>query len=592
MVLSKGKWWIAIVVVVLVAVAIGAYRFYKSRFFDSTLPDSVYAASDGLYQISYDTIIVDEVGGSVIINNIVVAADTASLRGDTSLQDQPAVVLNLKADTLRVFGVKTPRALLNKEISGSILRIKNASVEMYRVHEKEDTATERSGRDIIESVYWDVLRQLKMVDIDTIMLENIDLTYTDLKTNKLILRTSKISLVLHQLLIDSNSLADRSRIFFAKRVEMSADSIQLRDAKGEYDFRFQGLSINTGAQHLKLRSASIEPRLGEKAFMNQQKYQRDRFDISLSEISIKSIDPERLSIGELVADSLSVGKSNFKIFRDLRIPRDKESRVGQYPHQVIMKVPFPLDIRKAFFNNSFLEYKEINDKTGEAGKVQFNRVTAVMQNLTNDQAAITKNNLLTIDFDAWFLNTAKIDARMSLRIGDKQGRFSVSGNLGKFNPVVLNQLTIPMGKVRVDKGVINGISFKMTGDNYNADGELTMLYEDLKVSSLKQEDGKPGYQKKGLESVLANAILRNKNPSNGNTRRSGMKNERNTNRSFFNLVWKSIFAGVKESVGMDILGKSDGGNDDRQQTSKADKDTKKSDERTKKDDNKGQKKKP
>jgi hypothetical protein len=575
MVLSKKKWWIAIIAVALIAISIGVYRYYKSRFLSSTLPESLQAASDGLYRISYDTIIIDEVAGSLLINNINVAADTARLRADTSLANQPAVVLNLKADSLRVSGVETPRALLNKEISGRSLRIKNVTIDMYRLHSNKDTANDDSDKDIVESVYSDVLSQLRLVDMDSIVLENIDLTYSDFKTNKLILRTTKISLVLHQLLIDSNSLADRSRIFFAKRVEMSADSIHLRDAKGEYNFRFQGLNINTAAQQLSLRTAAIEPRLGERAFMNQLKFQRDRFDIALADIKIKSIDPGRLSIGELVADSLIVNKSSIRISRDLRIPRDKESRVGQYPHQMIMKVPFPLDIRRAFFYNSFVEYKEVNDKTGEAGRVQFNRATAVMQNLTNESAAITKNNILIIDFNAWFLNTAKVTARMSLRIGDKQGRFAVEGKLGKFNPIVLNQLTEPMGKVRVERGVINGIAFNMTGDNYNADGDLTMLYEDLKVSSLKQEEGKQGYQKKGLESVLANAIVRNKNPSNGNTRRSGMKNERNTNRSFFNLVWKSIFTGVKESVGIDILGKTDGNNQEDRPDKKDEKKTKK-----------------
>ncbi|RYG28909.1 MAG: hypothetical protein EOO01_39030 [Chitinophagaceae bacterium] len=97
----------------------------------------------------------------------------------------------------------------------------------------------------------------------------------------------------------------------------------------------------------------------------------------------------------------------------------------------------------------------------------------------------------------------------------------------------------------------------MSGDNYKAGGDLIMLYDGLKVSTLKMEDDNKGYKRKGLVSLLANAIVKNKNPSGGETRTAKMNNDRNTNRSFFNLLWKSIFTGVKETAGMDIMGKKD-----------------------------------
>jgi hypothetical protein len=591
--IPKKVLWIAGILGALVLIAIGVYRFYKSKFLDSTLPNTVSKESRGLYKISYDTIKVDEITGSLFVSNVNVNVDTASFLADSLPPGSPSLIINLHADSLTVTGVQTPRALLQKEITGTKVLIQNASIDLFRLAKADDDKDSDSSRsgDLVENIYYDVLRELKMVKMDTILLQNIDISYKDFKTKKLILKSTNVSLLLLDLRIDSNSLKDKSRIFFSKKVVVVADSIQLRDKKGHYEFKFTGLQVNTGSRLLTMNSAVIKPLKGEAAFMKMFKFQRDRFDISLSRISLKGIDPLRLAFGQLAADSLVVNNSRYYIYRDGRMPRDAVNRVGQYPHQLIMKIPFPVNIKKGRFNNAYVEYKEMNPKTNKAGRVQFHRVHADMTNITNERSAIKKNDNLTIDFDAWFLNMAKADVVMNLKIADKQGRFTVKGNLGRFDAKQLNPLIEPLGMARVEKGKINNINFKMSGDNNHGSGELIMLYEDLKVSTLKLDDDKRSFKKKGLVSLLANAILRNKNPSGGKVRTSQMDNERNTNRSFFNLIWKSIFTGVKETTGMDALGKKEEQQDkDEDVKESGDKGKKEDAEKKKKDEPENKKK--
>jgi len=549
--------WITVILLIIAIVAVSLYRFYKSRFLDNTLPQTVNKESRGRYRISYDTIKIDELTGSLFVSNIKVNVDTASFTADSLPPGSPSVILNLHADSLTVTGIETPRALLKNEISGSKVYIKNVTLELFRLPGSGKKKSSKNDRDFVENIYYDVMDQLQLVNMDTIFLENVDLSYRDFKTKKLILRSKNLSLALLDLRIDTNSLKENDRIFFSKRVELAADSIQLRDPQSHYDFRFNGLQVNTALKQLKLSSVAIKPLLREAAFMKLFKTQQDRFDFSLNNITMSAIDPDALAMGELVADSFRVGQSSFKIYRDVRMARDKENRVGQYPHQVIMKVPFALNIRNAIFTNSYLEYKEMNEKTNKAGVVSFNRLTASMKNLTNQREAIRRNNVMTIDFGAWFLNIARADVTMKLRLDDKQGRFNVTGKLGAFDARKLNTITEPLGMARVEKGQIKSIVFNMFGDNLQAGGDLTMLYDDLKVSVLKLDDESRQFEKKGLTSALANALVKNKNPAGGNVRKASMANERNTNRSFFNLLWKSVFAGVKQTVGMDILGRKD-----------------------------------
>jgi hypothetical protein len=58
-------------------------------------------------------------------------------------------------------------------------------------------------------------------------------------------------------------------------------------------------------------------------------------------------------------------------------------------------------------------------------------------------------------------------------------------------------------------------------------------------------------EKKKLASFIANLVVKNANPlRKQDVRVAEVHYTRNTNRSFFNLMWKSVFTGVKQSAGM------------------------------------------
>ena len=84
---------------------------------------------------------------------------------------------------------------------------------------------------------------------------------------------------------------------------------------------------------------------------------------------------------------------------------------------------------------------------------------------------------------------------------------------------------------------------------------MQLYYNKLKVKLLKEgEDGKPA-QKKGLLSFLANTlIIKDANPSKGDAVRTAKIHfERPAGASFFNLLWKSVFVGMRETVGLGII---------------------------------------
>jgi hypothetical protein len=99
--------------------------------------------------------------------------------------------------------------------------------------------------------------------------------------------------------------------------------------------------------------------------------QDDRFNFSFNNIIFSGIDVQKLLDEHLEAETMSIGKSVFKVYRDLARPKDKKNRVGYYPQQVLDDVPLVFNIRKVNVHNSFVEYKERNHITRQSDILSF-----------------------------------------------------------------------------------------------------------------------------------------------------------------------------------------------------------------------------
>jgi hypothetical protein len=107
-----------------------------------------------------------------------------------------------------------------------------------------------------------------------------------------------------------------------------------------------------------------------------------------------------------------------------------------------------------------------------------------------------------------------------------------------------------MALININSGKINSIDFNLTGNNTSAKGKFVMKYEDLKVDVLKRDKNTNLVKKRGLASLAANLVVENKNPGSSGLRVMHPEYNRNIYKSFFNLVWKTIFTGMKETVGI------------------------------------------
>ena len=151
-----------------------------------------------------------------------------------------------------------------------------------------------------------------------------------------------------------------------------------------------------------------------------------------------------------------------------------------------------------------------------------------------------------------FMGVSELQTKWSLPMDKTDGTFNITVYTGPFKAAALNPMIEPLGMASLRQGDINSLNVNMYGNDKEVNGDLQLLYKDLKMDLLKMDSVE--YKKKGITSFIANLVIQDQNPSKGVTRKGTIQLERDTTRSFFNLLWKGIFKAAKRTA----MGKDDG----------------------------------
>ncbi len=545
----KGR-IIAIGILLFLVLAIGGavlyWKIYRKQIIRDELENLVKNKSGGLYSLSYDSLLLDEAGGNLRLTGIRLVFDSVQF-SQLAKSDAPPTLIKLNIPAITVTGVQTPRALLNKEIVGKKVLIDKPEIDIYYTGAGKDSARYVPPNE----VYRQLLGNLDLIKIDTLEIVNSTITTRNLKTGRKNVEFSNTSVQLVEVNIDENTTLSPDRILCAKHFGLHCEKISFASTDRPYNYILDSVSLLSAAKTGSVKKFRMIPLMSESAFVKSLPTQDDRFDFTIREIQLKNLNIPQLFNENIFTDSVVIGSASFKIYRDLSIPRDKKNRVGSYPHQKLDDLPVTVNVRKLILKNAFVEYKEKSNITGQSGKVQFFNTYATITNVTNGEEALQQNNIMTAEISTRFLDKAPLKASWKFYLQNPRGRFDIKGSLGSIAAKDVNRLTEPMGPAKLEDGQIRSLAFDFKGNNYGTDGSVKMLYNDLKLSLLEKDKGSKELDKKTVASFVANIVVKNNNPSKKDEPRIiNLHFDRDTNRSIFHLVWKSIFKGVKETVGI------------------------------------------
>lgn len=514
----------------------------------------VYNGSHHLYRIDFKSINLNVITGSLALRDVTLIHDTAVFDSLKKKQLAPAHTFELKLKKLQISRVGILTAYFKKRIDVNEIILQKPSINMIfnKVTKKPDTLKDE------KSLYEQISKTFKSVQVKSIKIVDADFDYINKTAAKKTKNSIKhLDITINDFLLDSLSGNDTTRFYYTKDASFQIAGYKSVTKDKMYNMKVDTIKGSTASKKITVKGFKLTPLYDALTFARKYNVQKDRYNLSFDKIEFNGVDFIGLNTDQkLHAKSLRIGPANVEVFMSRESPPPPGFDKGQnYPHMALKRLNMPTLIDTVKLRNVNVKYAEFNPASKKTGTVDFKAITGNILNVTNDSLQLSKKNHAVADLNTLLMGTGKLNVKIDFNLTDKNGVFAYSGSLGRFDMKNLNPLSKSLGLVEIESGNIQHLDFKANGNLRSASGSMNMLYTDLKVKLLSDNIDGEGTKEKGFLSFLANAILvKNENPQKGEApRTANMTNTRINSASFFNLMWKTLFVGIKDIVGVGVV---------------------------------------
>ena len=325
-----------------------------------------------------------------------------------------------------------------------------------------------------------------------------------------------------------------------KYVSVSADSM--------YTMAAIGIDYAATLNSLTVDSFSVHPNYSNYEFTDRDKFESDRIEAGLNQILFHDFSAiDFIKSGILSSTYIEIGKLGMDIFRDKR----KEFNHVNKPafQDLIYNYPGKINIDSIGISGGNVTYTEHAESANEPGIIRFNKLNALIFNITNDTIYKTEKAFIGFNAEAFLMGKAKMTVQMKGRLFDSQNTFAVNGNLSGIEVQELNPMLEKNAFIYATAGKIDAMNFSFTANNTKSAGQMNLRYDGLNVAVKNKRTDDTTAVKERVISVIANMKIMNSNPMPGEELRQGIIDfERDPEKSFFNYCAKSIISGMKSSV--------------------------------------------
>lgn len=536
--------WIVGVLLVLIVI-IGAVAWYFGTqwkpVLSAKIKEGVYKGSNRLYQIDFKDIHLNLFSGHMTLDSVTLTPDI------TAVKWPPAHVFSIKLAHLQLKNISVLTAYFKREINIKSIVLDQPSIDMiyHKVPKKRDKNTTDS------TFYQQISKAIKSIHISRIKL--VDANFDYYNGSKKVHAVKHLMIDVRDILINSITQYDTTRVLNAKDLGFELSGYQFLTPDKMYRLKVDTIRGSINRKNLRIIGLQLIPSYADLAFSRKYNTQKDRYDLNFKTINFSGVDFTSLSTdGNLQVKRLTIGPAKVGVFMNRALPPPAIDKGRNYPHMALRRLPIATLIDTVSLNEIDIAYTEYNPKSGERGTLKLNQLSGNILNVTNDSLALTQHSQAFANLSAAVMGIGKLQVEINFNLLAKNGAFNYKGHIGAFDMKILNPLAKPLGLIEIESGRVQQADFEINANLKGSRGLVRFNYNDLKVNLLKEGAKNEVKEKKGLLSLLANTVLiKNDNPKKGEPARTAkISFERAPQASFFNLMWKSVFVGIREIVGV------------------------------------------
>ncbi|GAA3961760.1 hypothetical protein [Mucilaginibacter dorajii] len=516
------------------------------------LREAVLTGSDSLYHADFSKAELHLLEGKVTFYNINMVPDTAiyNKRKLQHLATNNLITLHVKKLILQHVHPFSYYFRHKLRISEIILNEPELNVS-YQLNHTQDTVLKDH-----RTAWQKISKVLHSIQIDHIYLNDVKFKYKDYSGHKLAISTLKeMNISVSDLLIDSLTQTDKSRFSYCKEIVTELNNYSGKTDNGLYDYRIKYLKLSTLTSRLNVVGLQLEPAKSDVFF---NKTQSDRVTVAVDSLQLNNFDYLLYHKYRILnASSLQLHNGSVRVSNNpnkSKKDEDEGDAVSTFPNMMVRNTDANLTIDTIHLKNINVEYAEFNNDSKKTGTVLFNNTSGSFYNVTTNKKAIEKNNITRADLSSYFMNRGHLTAQFLFNLTDKDAAFSYKGSLGPFAANKINQASMALAMVKISSGSVKQFNFDIQANSKVFKGNVSLLYNDLKVSLLKADTAHNQLKKQSLMSIFANLfVIKRNNPDAAGVvpRTTYVVYHRPKDSPFFKTVWRTLLEGIKPAVGLD-----------------------------------------
>lgn len=547
------KWLLGIFALLLVFILSGTW--YLSRnwkpIIEAKLKEVIYNSSDSLYTLKYANLDINIPFGNISLDSVELIPNSAVYNKLVLAKDAPNNQYYIKLASLQIKHFSLTDVFFNRKLSISNIILEQPDIQMtYEYHAFNDTLSTKPKK----SLYDHIKGVFTAVNIKNVTIENADFRYVKIEQgNKSQLAVQKVNINIKDILLDSTSNLDSSRLFYTKMIDVVVPTFTYNLPGGFYKVQFDNLHINTKDQFLKVSNLVYKPKMSKQAFFKKKGQNTTMNDVQFKEVRLNKLDFKRLiDRQQIFGSTAEINNGLAKFSEDLRYPKIPKNKIGHAPYQQLMKVKSIFHFNTVYVNNVSVVYDDFSKKYNKEGSISFNHATGTLENVTNDSAILRNNRFMRADLTAKVMNIGKLNVKFGFDMLSKNGSYTYVGTLSPMPATAFNRILVPLVNVEIASGNIKTISFNMKATDYKNWGVFKFDYDSLKVNILsKPQDGKDAGAKKTLTYIVNKVLINSSNPDTKGIYHVGVVDyTRVPEYSFFKTIWQSLLQGIVQCAGI------------------------------------------
>ncbi len=232
--------------------------FFANRFVEPVLRDRLHIlivnGSDSLYRYKLGTLKANFFGGNVEVQNLHIRVDSSRYYKMLSENSLPSLTMQLDLLKGEVRGLGVFALIFGKKINVSEVLSSEADIKLSR-HINKDTAHTKV------LPLWKAMQPgIKSISIDKINLDGVKLLYRNSDTSESVkLQFDRCEAMFSDILIDSASTEDTSRMGFAKNLSMQFYDLKFRTPDSTYKMKAELISYSSINKVLQINDFKLQP---------------------------------------------------------------------------------------------------------------------------------------------------------------------------------------------------------------------------------------------------------------------------------------------------------------------------------------------